>query len=276
MNNIIDFHIHVGDFPLLREDIQGLIQKIPLEPGAEVTELFSNGNAMSKYLDNAGVSTGIILAECGPGTNYSITSEMIATRCDGNDSLLPFGSINPNFHKDTVAEFHKSIEVGVRGFKFYPADHDFDALSSEMMEIYRLCEEKSLVIMFHTGFTAQKDTEQKYCNPADFIPILETYPDLAVVFCHAGKPHWYQEAVEVITEYPNAFVDTALVPVDVVSNMVQENPEIIDKVLFGSDWPVCGNYEALVKKYLNSGLSEIQLQKIMRTNALSLLTRKDF
>ncbi|MCF7516425.1 amidohydrolase [Pseudoalteromonas sp. L23] len=276
MNNIIDFHIHAGDFPQLREDIQDLIQKIPLENGADVKELFSNGEAMSAYLQNAGVSTGIILAECGPGTNYSITSEMIANRCKDNNSLVPFGSVNPNYHKDPIAEFHKSIEAGVRGFKFYPADHGFDALSSDMMEIYKLCEQHGVVIMFHTGFTAQKDTEQMYCNPADFIPIFEACPELAVVLCHAGKPHWYKESVEVITKYPNAFIDTALVPIDVVTELVRSNPKVVDKVLFGSDWPVCGNYEALVERYLHSGLSEVQLQKIMRTNALSLLTRRDF
>lgn len=276
MNNIIDFHIHAGDFLQLREDIKDLIQKIPLEEGADVKELFSNGDAMSKYLSKSGVSTGIFLAECGPGTNYSITSEMIANRCKDNRSLIPFGSINPNFHEDPIAEFHRSLEFGVKGFKFYPADHDFDALSDTMMKIYKLCEEHDLIIMFHTGFTAQKDTQQRYCNPCDFIPILESYPELVVVFCHAGKPHWYKEASEVIAKYQNAYVDTALVPVEAVLQIVNDNPATIDKVIFGSDWPVCGNYESLIKRYLSSGLSENQLKKIMRENALQLLTRKDF
>ncbi|MCJ8270505.1 MAG: amidohydrolase [Psychrosphaera sp.] len=273
MKPIIDFHLHAGNYSQLRTDIQELIKKIPLEPGVDVTEVFSNTDKMEEYVGQVGVVRGIALAECGPGTKFSITSEMIANRCKDSDIFLPFGSVNPQFHSDPMAEFEHSLSMGVKGFKFYPADHDFDALSETMMAIYQRCEAHGLIIMFHTGFTAQKDTEQQFCNPADFVPLLEAFPKLPVVFCHAGKPHWYDDTVQLLKNYDNAYADTALVPVEVVKGFVDQHPEIIDKILFGSDWPVCGDYHQLIARYQQAGFSEQQLDKIMQGNALSLLTR---
>jgi predicted TIM-barrel fold metal-dependent hydrolase len=225
MRQIIDFHLHAGNYTDLRAGIQQLIKQIPLEEGVDVTEVFSNTDKMEVYLAKAGVVRSIMLAECGPGTNFSITSELIANRCKDSEILLPFGSVNPQFHTDPMTEFEHSVNMGVKGFKFYPADHDFDALSDVMMAIYRRCEALNLVIMFHTGFTAQKDTEQQFCNPADFIPLLEACPELPIIF--------------------------------------------------GSDWPVCGNYHNLIQRYNDAGFTDEQLNKIMNANASALITSQE-
>ena len=39
--NIIDFHVHAGDFYRLREDIPGLLTRRPLEPDVNVADVFS-------------------------------------------------------------------------------------------------------------------------------------------------------------------------------------------------------------------------------------------
>ena len=271
MDKVIDFHIHAGDYKLLREDIRELISKIPLEEGEEVSSIFTDAETMQQYLKKAGVSKGVVLAECGPGTNFTIDSEMIAKKCESSDFLIPFGNVNPNHH-NTLKEFHYSLEVGVKGFKFYPADHEYDPLSDEMLEIYALCEKHKKIIMFHTGFTAQKDTEQAFCNPEDFEIILKQYPNLNVVFCHAGKPHWYEETVGLLKQYPNAYADTALVPVDVTESMLTKHPDVSHKILFGSDWPVAGNYKNLIARYEASEISEENLSLLMYENASKLLS----
>ncbi len=273
MRKIVDFHIHAGVYSQLRDDIQALIKTIPLEDGLDVTEIFTDKDVMEQYLRDVNVETGIVLAECGPGTNFSINSQMIADKCESSNMLIPFGSVNPTYHSDVVAEFESSVKAGCKGFKFYPADHDFDALSDEMMAIYHRCQEEGMVIMFHTGFTAQKDTEQVFCNPADFKPLLDAYPDLPVLFCHAGKPHWYKETVELMQQYPNAWIDTALVPVDIILGFTKDYPEITDRIVFGSDWPVSGNYHKLIERYEAAGFDEVMLEKIFYGNAQRLLKR---
>ncbi|MCW7536898.1 amidohydrolase family protein [Aquabacterium sp. A7-Y] len=268
---IIDFHVHGGDFFRLRDDIQDLLTRRPLEPGADVRQIFSQREAMKAYLQGYGVSRAVVLAECGPGTNFSIDSEMIVALTGQDSGLIPFGSINPNFHADPVAEWRRSVELGVRGFKFYPADHGFDPMTPGMTEVYGLCALHGLPVMFHTGTTAQKDAEQKYIHPRDFEPIIAAHRGMPVILAHAGKPTWYADALELTESYENVYVDTALVDVRALLEFGVETRRAADKILFGSDWPVCGSYAAVLERARNAGMSQRLAQKVFHDNAAALL-----
>ncbi|MBC6417827.1 MAG: hypothetical protein GDA44_03050 [Prochloron sp. SP5CPC1] len=82
---IIDFHVHGGDFKLLRDDIQELLTRRPMESGVKVGEVFSGPEQMENYLQDKGVYRAVLLAECAPGTNYTIDSELIANFARSKD-----------------------------------------------------------------------------------------------------------------------------------------------------------------------------------------------
>lgn len=269
--SLIDFHVHAGDFFQLRDDIQGLLTKFPFEPGIDVQKVFSHRDEMEAYLRAKGVQRAVILAECGPGTNFSIDSRMITDFCKGSSFFIPFGNINPNFHKDPVAEWELGQELGVRGYKFYPADHSFDPYQPAMLEVYARCEAAGLPIMFHTGLTAQRDADERYIRPEEFRRLVESYPNLTVVFAHAGKPHWADQALDFALRYDNVYLDTALVDPATITGFLQQAPAVIDKLLFGSDWPVCGSYQALVDRYAAAVFSPEQADKLFRANASRVL-----
>lgn len=269
---ITDFHVHAGDFFMLRDDIQGLLTKFPFETGIDVREVFSKAERMEQYLRKNGVSHAVVLAECGPGTNFTIDSAMIAEFCKRRpDFYIPFGNINPNFHPEPLAEWDAGAEAGVRGYKFYPADHGFDALLPSMMEVYGRCEKAGLPIMFHTGLTAQRDASERYIRPEEFRPIIERFPDLVLVMAHAGKPHWAEQALEYALRYDNVYLDTALVDPAVIAGFLHAAPEVADKLLFGSDWPVSGSYTALIERYFGSDIQPQWRQKLFSANANRLL-----
>jgi len=251
---IMDFHTHAGDFSRLREDIQELLKHL------------------ARYIKPYGVEVGIVFAECGPGTNFSIDSELVANFCKNHEMLIPFGNINPNFH-NVIEEFWKSMEMGVKGFKFYPADHSFDPKTKVMKEVYRLCENFHLPVVFHTGLTAQKDTEQKFIRPRIFGEIAEENPDLVLILAHGGKPHWHTEAVEMMTQFENVYVDTALVDPKNWETVFPNLEKTRHKVLFGSDFPVCGNYKALLEQINAANIQNDFLENIMYWNGKRLLQK---
>jgi predicted TIM-barrel fold metal-dependent hydrolase len=197
---------------------------------------------------------------------------MIAEFCENCDMFIPFGSINPNYH-DVKAEFWKSIELGIKGFKFYPADHSFNALREDMQFVYQMCESLGLPVMFHTGLTAQKDTEQKFINPLDFQPLAEKYPNLVLILAHGGKPHWYQEARDLALTFPNVYIDTALIEPLSLKDIFPDLEKLADKIIFGSDWPVVGSYSVLMEKYKQANLSPTILSKIFSENAQKIITQ---
>lgn len=269
---ITDFHVHAGDFFKLRDDIQGLLTKFPFETGVDVRDVFSKAERMEAYLRKNGVSHAVVLAECGPGTNFTVDSSMIAEfckRCPG--FCIPFGSINPNFHKDPVAEWEVGAEAGIRGYKFYPADHGFDALLPSMMRVYALCEKAGLPIMFHTGLTAQRDASERFIRPEEFRTIIECFPSMPVVLAHAGKPHWVHQALEYALKFDNVYLDTALVDPSVVVDFLKQAPAVADKLLLGSDWPVSGSYTALIERYSGSDIGAQWRGKLFSGNANRLL-----
>lgn len=272
MQAIIDFHVHAGKFELLRDDIQDLLRRRPVEPDIDVTRVFSEPRLMEAYLKRNDVVKAVVLAECGPGTNFSIDSRMIAEFVGSNPFFVPFGSINPNVH-ESVAEWERSERLGVQGFKFYPADHGFDALREDMMEVYKRCERASMPVIFHTGLTAQRDASQQFIRPTEFVPIFEACPELIVILAHAGKPHWYDEAFEVVRSFANVHVDTALVDPQALLPYVEDDVAS-RKVIFGSDWPVCGSYSAVRTRYEQAGYVNADLlRRILHDNGAELLQR---
>jgi predicted TIM-barrel fold metal-dependent hydrolase len=270
---IIDFHVHAGKFTLLRDDIQGLLTKFPFEEDVDVRQIFSEPRILKAYLQRQGVSRAVILAECGPGTNFSIDSELIAEFCADDPFFVPFGSINPNHHTDPVAEWEKDWKLGIRGYKFYPADHDFEAFTPEMMAVYERCNEAAQPIMFHTGLTAQRDASQRFIRPSEYRDLVERFPDMTVIFAHGGKPNWYDEALEMAIRYDNVYLDTALVPIAEASKWFDYHPDIKHKVLFGSDLPVCGGYQKLLSRFSDDSVDREAWELMMNGNAQRVLER---
>lgn len=274
--NIIDFHVHAGDFRFLREDIQNLLTHKALEPGFSVAQIYSNADEMESYMRQQGVVRAIVIAECGPGTFFTNDSRSIANfaeKSSNSEFFITFGNINPNYHHNSIQEFWISVLLGVNGFKFYPADHSFDPFLSLMKEVYSLCEKFSFPIMFHTGLTAQKDTEQKFIHPFEFKLIAETYPNLVIILAHCGKPLWYKEAFTMASSFANVYLDTSLVEPKVLKEHIEMFPNIEKKIFFGSDWPVIGSYTELLSKYKQAGFSSSMTLDIFYSNAEKMLSK---
>lgn len=267
---IIDFHVHAGAYYLLRDDIQDLLNRRPQDSGDSVAELFSNPKALAAYLSANGVHLGMVLAECGPGTNYTITSAMIAAFCAGNPMMVPFGSINPNV-QDPIREFEDSVARGVRGFKFYPADHGFMGTHPGMMEVYRRCAAAHMPMVFHTGSTAQRDAQATFVRPTEFLPIIDDNPDGLIILAHAGRPY-YDEAFDLAAKRGNVWLDTGLTSIDAMRDAM-EDETLGRRILFGSDWPVSGSYSRLIRSFMEAGLSEAALERVFWSNAVDVLAR---
>ena len=269
---IIDFHMHAGDFSLLREDIQELLTRKPFDEGYGINDVFSNPSKLVEYVENLNSQRAVIFAECGPGTNFSIDGELIVNFCSKEKKLIPFGNINPNHH-NVPEEFEKNIRLGVKGFKFYPADHGFDPYTDEMMSVYKQCATLNKPIVFHTGLTAQRNTEQKFIQPNEYVRLVETFPDLTLIMAHTGNPTWNDEALELVSTYDNLYTDTGLVPVSKWNEIYSHRPNAENKILFGSDFPVCGSYSVLIKSIVELDIDVELKNKIMFANADRLLKK---
>jgi len=267
---VIDFHVHVGNFSMLRNDIQDLLMLKNASRDFDVQKVFSEPAHLIPYLEAAGIEIAVLLGEDGPGTNYHITSQFVCefrnrTPDEHKDMFVCLGSLNPNKITSTPLEkYHFDIESGVLGYKLYPSEHNFDPLSDALLEVYSEMEKNRHILMFHTGESAQVDSVDKWQSPADFKMIPEKFPNLTVVLAHGGKKKYADEAFDMLIKYPNVYMDTGFITTSMLSEMYPDISKVVDKILFASDLP--GGVSSLIKYIQNfreMSLSEDEVSKIL-------------
>lgn len=275
----IDMHVHVGEFARLRGDIQALLNQRRRSQDFDMETLFSSPNALAAYLRQQGIARAVILAEDGPGTCFHITTEFVCDFRDGVDAALRdlfyvFGNVNPHRSPDLMAKYRQDRKRGLRGYKLYPADHNFHPISDELMQFYKQLERDGMLLMFHSGTTAQKDGEDAFGDPDLFRPLLEECPELTVIFAHAGKPIFCRQATECAMQYENCYVDTAFIEPSDLLHYLPDLEAMSHKVLFGSDWPAgVRSLSNHIAAFENVGISQEATERILYSNAARLLER---
>lgn len=269
---VIDFHVHVGDFSRLRDDIQQLLLGYGKQKEEDVASIFGSPSRLAALLRQQGIYRAALLPEEGPATNFHITNDFVREFAQegGADVMIPFGGVNPNTGKPPADIAERAIRNGARGFKLYPADHDFDPLTPDMMKAYRAMAEAKTPLMFHTGSSAQRDSNIEYANPKLFAKLLDEIPGLVLVLCHSGLPQFGAEARWCLSTYENCYVDTGLVKVDDLLALFPDIDDFADKILFGSDWPAGGALGEVWRTYHNK-LPEHVARKVLCENAARLL-----
>lgn len=104
-------------------------------------------------------------------------------------------------------------------------------------------------VLLHTG-------ERKTCNAIRFLSLIKSNQDLIFILAH-GRP--VDETILCLQECPNCYVDTAFMPVENLSILIENG--FADRVLFGSDAPINRTYfstintDIFIKQHLEEFLS---------------------
>lgn len=274
---IIDCHVHVGDFDKLRQDIQNLLKVNSTERDFDVKEIFSNPEVLGNYLLKNGIAHALLLGEDGPATNFHITSDYV---CDfRNRASLKYknlftciGSLNPNRESNIIKKYYDDKLKGIKGYKLYPCDHNFNPLTESIMELYKLMEKDKMLLMFHTGESAQVDCIEKYQNPKDLEIIVQKFPYLKIIFCHGGKLKYAKEMARMLDIYPNLYMDTGFVSSEILQKMFPDLKKYVNKIIFASDLP--GGVNQLgkfIEEYRQLSLQDEEVEKILYSNMKEIL-----
>ena len=116
------------------------------------------------------------------------------------------------------------------GLKVHGYHQDWNPDGKEIRRIFDIARDRNLPVMFHTG-------GRDACEAGVYMNICRDFPDVRVILAH-GRP--IDECIAVMKECPNAWADTAFMP---VKNIVRLRDEgMISRVLWGSDFPVMRYY----------------------------------
>jgi predicted TIM-barrel fold metal-dependent hydrolase len=111
-----------------------------------------------------------------------------------------------------------------RALKIHERAHTWT--DTELDAAFSLAEESVLPLVVHTGGSAR-------CDAGAYLDLCRLHCKVSVVLAH-GRP--VEQALEILSECPNTFADTAFMPAKDIMTLIDDG--FSSRVLWGSDYPL--------------------------------------
>lgn len=230
--HLIDAHCHIYPDGIAAKAVHAIdrfYEGLPAEP------CIGTVDNLLKVGEKQGFSGYVVHSVATSPTQVPRINEfLVRSRDISGGKFIALGTLFPD-SPDTDTDFENIRKLGLSGVKIHPDIQRFNADSSWAMHVYELCEDAGFPVCVHTG-----DYRYDYSNPARIRRILRAFPKLKFIGAHfAGWSVW-DEAAQLLADYPNLTVDTSS---SFYWLMPKHAKELIrafgsERVMFGSDYPM--------------------------------------
>lgn len=144
------------------------------------------------------------------------------------------GTLHPDTD-DLVGDLDRLQDLGLKGVKLHPDIQQFQADETRAMRIYEMCEERGLPVLIHAG-----DYRFDNSGPRRIANVLRTFPQLKLVAAHLGGWSQWDEALELLPQFPNVMVDTSSSFPFLTMERARQIIRMYgaERVMFGTDYPM--------------------------------------
>jgi hypothetical protein len=181
------------------------------------------------------------------------------------------GFFDPSRGKEDLAVLEKAVRFGgFRGIKIHPSFNKVPANDSRYDAVWKFASERDLPIVSHTWSVSSYNPAQALSTPEKFEGWLGKYPQVRFVMGHSGgRGDGRLEAMRLARTYPGAYMDFAG---DIYCRRYFEEASregILDRVLFGSDFPWIDARSHLTRVYL-ADIPSAAKRAVLRDNAVNV------
>ena len=274
----IDFHVHITPKDIIDnweevgkcEDYFNLLSKSPVNK-------FATAEDVVEELDRSGFDKAVVFGFSFKNMELCqyVNDYVIESVKKYPDRLIGFISINPKA-ENLREEIERCMDAGLVGIgELFPDGQDFDiTCPKEMKNLAEICIEKDLPVLVHTNEPVGHYYDGKTSTtPKEASLFAENFPDLKIIFAHwGGGLPFYEMMPEISKANKNVFYDTAanLFLYDKKIYRIAKELGLMDKILFGSDYPLIP-----IDRYLDeieeSNLDKESKEKLLGLNAKKLL-----
>jgi predicted TIM-barrel fold metal-dependent hydrolase len=276
---IIDFHTHIF-FREIRDDRKAYFDSEP-----EFAALYRSpksklvgAKALIASMDDKGVDKAVVFGF--PWRNpelFKKHNDYVISMVDKYPGrLIGFASFDL-FSAQAGQETERCLDHGLSGIgeiAFYNSGIDAAALE-QMAPVLSICLQKELPVLIHTNEPVGHHYPGKTPNTlAQIYGLIKRFPENNIVLAHWGGGLFFYTVMkkEVKDCLKNVYFDTAASPFvyDPVIYRLGIQTAGIDKILFGSDYPLL-KPSRYFEEFSNAGLTQNEIKSIQGANAAKLL-----
>jgi predicted TIM-barrel fold metal-dependent hydrolase len=271
---VIDAHVHVNRFDLMRPGARAVIESNPTFPLME--RFVADPGAFLAHLDGEDVAAAWLINYCAKdvmGYGWEVNAWAAAYAKADPQRLVAIGGYDPRHDGDGGKAIDALHAMGIRGLKVHTV-HQHLALDDERLApALRRCADLGMPVVVHTGTSRFPGSDNSFAHPAPLSQVCRDHPDLQVVIAHGGRPDHTKAAVDLVQRFPNAWLELSSCPPRRLPDYFGDLEALADRCVWGSDWPGPGvpGMKANVDAFLQLGLSGKANRAILRDNALRLV-----
>jgi predicted TIM-barrel fold metal-dependent hydrolase len=192
--------------------------------------------------------------------------------------LIGFAGIDPT-ERSAIDELHAARDhLQLRGITLSPANQDFHPCDSRAMRLYAEAEKLGMPILIHPVGQFTEQSKLEFSRPALFDEVARTFPGLRIVIAQLGQP-WLEETICLLGKHTNVFADVSGLlsrPWHAYNALVAAHEsQVIEKLLFGSDFPYTSITECIEALYSINQLAQGTNMPVVPREALRGIVERD-
>jgi predicted TIM-barrel fold metal-dependent hydrolase len=166
--------------------------------------------------------------------------------------LIGFAGIDPT--EPSALEELKIArdDLHLRGITISPANQDFHPADSRAMRVYEEAQRLEMPVLVHPVGQFSEQSKLEYARPYLLDEVGRTFPKLRLVISQLGQP-WVDETILLLGKHANVYADISGLlsrPWQAYNALVTAHQYgVIDKLLFGSDFPYTSAGECIEALY---------------------------
>ncbi len=258
---VIDSHCHIYPEKIAAKAVGATDRFYDVQSHGEGTVKHLMERCRAEGVDHAIVQSVATTPKQVKSINEFIAGEVVQS----NGFLTGLGTLHID-SEDMAGDIKHLTGLGLKGVKLHPDIQQFAVDDKRLFEMYEICQAEKLTMLVHTG-----DYRYDFSNPDRVINVLKNFPELKFIGAHFGGWSVWDEASKKLCDFENFYVDCSS---SFGFSDSADFKEItlrygVDKVLFGTDYPMWGLKEEL-ENFFALGLDEKANKKILSENAKNL------
>jgi uncharacterized protein len=271
-DRLVDAHMHVPRLSTLKPAWIEWAETFGAPGWRDVFDV--NGDPVPSRLDalleSQGVDRAMLFCEYSPRvTGIQAIEDLLPIRDHNPTRFRLVANVNPHMHYPIDAEVERQLALGAAAVKLHPVHGVFSPASADIRPVYRVCAERSVPVILHSGTSSFPGSRSSCGNPELMLDVIEEFPDVHFVFAHGGRGWWYDTAAFLALAKPNVWLDLSGLPPRKLPEYYArfDLARLAGKWIFGTDWPGVPGIRRNADALAQIGLPDSVLRDVFAGNA---------